>query len=266
VKYDTAWLLHNKILRAMADREEAYLLRGKIQIDDSYLGGELPGGSAGRGSEYKIPIVAAISLNESGHPIHARMTAVSGFSSEAIADWAKHHLASGSQVLSDGLACFRSVTTAGCSHEAIVTGGKHPSELPHFRWINTLLGNLKNSFNGTFHAFNFDKYARHYLGGYCFRFDRRFSMVAMTERTHRECGLLLHALHRTESQGCGGLWVIKICIIHLVNRLSVDGHLLASFPARIIACLYICSQQRRVLTQASIIVLIYALACFLLIN
>jgi hypothetical protein len=29
VKYDTAWLLHNKILRAMTDREEAYLLRGK---------------------------------------------------------------------------------------------------------------------------------------------------------------------------------------------------------------------------------------------
>jgi len=76
VKYDTAWLLHNKILRAMADREEAYLLRGKIQIDDSYLGGELPGGKAGRGSQNKIPIVAAVSLNEAGHPIHARITAV----------------------------------------------------------------------------------------------------------------------------------------------------------------------------------------------
>jgi len=38
VKYDTAWLRHNKILRAMADREEAYLLRGKIQINDTYLG------------------------------------------------------------------------------------------------------------------------------------------------------------------------------------------------------------------------------------
>ena len=48
----------------MADREEAYLLRGKVQIDDSYLGGELPGGKAGRGSENKIPIVAAVSLNE----------------------------------------------------------------------------------------------------------------------------------------------------------------------------------------------------------
>ena len=39
VNDDTAWLLHNKILRAMTEREEAYLLRGKIQIDDSYLGG-----------------------------------------------------------------------------------------------------------------------------------------------------------------------------------------------------------------------------------
>jgi hypothetical protein len=47
---------------------------------------------------------------------------------------------------------------------------------------NTLLGNLKTSFSGTFHAFNFDKYARRYLGGYCFRFNRRFSMSGMTER------------------------------------------------------------------------------------
>ena len=27
-----------------------------------------------------------------------------------------------------------------------------------------------------------DKYARRYLGGFCFRFNRRFSMIAMTER------------------------------------------------------------------------------------
>jgi len=182
VKYDTAWLQHNKILRAMSEREDAYVLRGKIQMDDAYLGGERPGGKAGRGSENKIPIVAAVSLSEAGHPIYAKITPVAGFSSEAVGAWAREHLAPGSQVLSDGLACFRSVTTAGCSHEAIVTGEKHPKDLPQFRWINTLLGNLKTSLSGTFHAFNFDKYARHYHGGYCFRFNRRFSMAAMTER------------------------------------------------------------------------------------
>jgi transposase-like protein len=182
VKYDTAWLLHNKILRAMSEREEDYVLRGKIQMDDAYLGGECPGGKAGRGSENKISIVAAISLNEAGHPIHAKITPVACFSSEAIGAWASRNLAPGSAVLSDGLACFRAVTTANCHHKAVVTGGKHPNDLPQFRWINTLLGNLKTSLSGTFHAFDFDKYARRYLGGFCFRFNRRFSMATMTER------------------------------------------------------------------------------------
>ncbi|QPN67559.1 IS1595 family transposase [Synechococcus sp. CBW1006] len=182
VNYDTAWLLHNKILRAMSEREEEYLLRGKIQIDDAYLGGERTGGKVGRGSENKIPIVAAVSLNESGHPIHAKIAPVNSFSSEAIANWSLNNLTPGSDVLSDGLACFRAVTTANCHHKANVTTGKHPSDLPQFRWINTLLGNLKTSFNGTFHAFNFDKYAKRYLGGFCFRFNRRFAMAEMTER------------------------------------------------------------------------------------
>jgi transposase-like protein len=182
VNYDTAWLLHNKILKAMSDRDDAYVLRGKIQMDDAYLGGERPGGKAGRGSENKIPIIAAISLNESGHPIHAKITPVIGFSSEAVGSWAMAHLDPDCAVLTDGLACFRSVITAGCSHEAVVTGGKHPNDLPQFRCVNTLLGNLKTSLSGTFHAFNFDKYAKRYLGGYCFRFNRRFSLPAMTER------------------------------------------------------------------------------------
>jgi hypothetical protein len=156
VNYDTAWLLHNKILRAMTEREEAYLLRGKIQMDDAYLGGERTGGKVGRGSENKIPIVAAISLNEAGHPIHARITAVSGFCSEAISDWAKRHLAPGSQVLSDGLGCFRAVTTANCYHKDVVTCGKHPNDLPQFRWINTLPSILRSTPGATWAATAFD--------------------------------------------------------------------------------------------------------------
>lgn len=76
---------------------------------------------------------------------------------------------------SDGLACLRTVSTEDFIQEDIVTGGKDPNDLPQFRWINTLLGNLKTSLHGTFHAFNFDKYARRYLVGCCFRFNRRVS-------------------------------------------------------------------------------------------
>ena len=43
-------------------------------------------------------------------------------------------------VLPDRLACFRAVTTTIGDHMADVTGGKHPYDLPQFRWINTLVG------------------------------------------------------------------------------------------------------------------------------
>jgi hypothetical protein len=99
--------------------------------------------------------------------------AVNGFSSEAIGVWAREQLPPGSH-MPCGLDFFRAVTTAGCIHEAIVIGGKPPSVLLQFRSINTLLGKLKTSFKGTFHAFNFDKYSRCYLGGYSFRFKGRF--------------------------------------------------------------------------------------------
>ncbi len=105
-----------------------------------------------------------------------------GFSSDAVGAWARGSLVPDSAVLSDCLACFRSVTTAGCSHQAIVTSGRHPNDLPQFRWINSLLGNLKATLSGCFHAFKGEKNARLYLSGYCFRFNRGFSLAAMTER------------------------------------------------------------------------------------
>ena len=42
VSYPTAWLLHQKINRAMAGQEAAYLLDSTVQLDDAYLGGNVP--------------------------------------------------------------------------------------------------------------------------------------------------------------------------------------------------------------------------------
>ena len=76
VKYETACLLYNKILRAMADREEDYLFQRNLNMDDVYLGGEYPSGRVGWGSDNKIPLDVASSLNEAGHPIYTRITPV----------------------------------------------------------------------------------------------------------------------------------------------------------------------------------------------
>ena len=44
VSYPTAWLLLQKINRAMADREAAHLLDGAVQLDDAHTDGEHSGG------------------------------------------------------------------------------------------------------------------------------------------------------------------------------------------------------------------------------
>ena len=73
-------------------------------------------------SEKKILIVSAVSLNEAVHPVYFRISDLSGFSSGTIAGWSNHYLALGSLVLTDGLACFRAMSTACSHHKAFVTG------------------------------------------------------------------------------------------------------------------------------------------------
>lgn len=182
VSYPTAWLIHHKLMQAMAEREARYVLEGPVQVDDAYLGGERSGGTAGRGSENKVPFVAAVSLNEHGRPLRAKLTAVPSFSLKAIAQWAKTSLAPGSTVFSDGLACFAGVTEAGCVHQRTVVAGRKPKDLPEFQWINTMLGNLKTSLSGSYHAFDFRKYAPRYLAAFAYRFNRRFDLGTLNER------------------------------------------------------------------------------------
>lgn len=182
VSYPTAWLIHHKLMQAMAAREARYVLDGQVQVDDAYLGGERSGGKVGRGSENKVPFVAAVSLSDDGHPLRTKLTPVTGFTLQSIAQWAKNQLASGSTVLSDGLACFSAVTEAGCTHQPTVVAGRKPKDMPEFQWINTVLGNLKTSLTGSYHAFDFQKYAARYLAAFAYRFNRRFDLKALHSR------------------------------------------------------------------------------------
>jgi transposase-like protein len=182
VSYPTAWLMHHKLMQAMVEREAGYVLCGTVQVDDAYLGGELNGGTAGRGSENKVPFIGAVSLDEEGHPLRAKFTQLPGFTRKALADWASANLSPTSTVVSDGLACFAGVTDAGCAHQPTVVGSRKPKDLPMFHWVNTVLGNLKTSLSGAYHSFGFSKYAERYLGAIAYRFNRRFDLHALPNR------------------------------------------------------------------------------------
>jgi transposase-like protein len=182
VGYNTAWRLKHKLLQVMKERDDSQPLMGLIQLDDAYWGGERRGGKRGRGAPGKTPFVAAVQTDDEGHPIALRCSKVKGFSKEEIAQWAQRHLHAASVVVSDGLGCFGGVEDAGCRHQIIVTGGGPASvKLEAFTWVNTMIGNVKNSIHGSYHAIS-EKHLPRYLAEFCYRFNRRFKLEDMIPR------------------------------------------------------------------------------------
>jgi hypothetical protein len=109
VSYPKAWLINHRLMQVMADREDRYVLAGKVQLDDACLCGERTGDKVGRGSENKVPFVASVSLRGEWSvartfDAHCRIREGGRFG------MGKKHIAPGSAVSSDGLACFGAVT------------------------------------------------------------------------------------------------------------------------------------------------------------
>jgi len=200
VSYNTAWSIKHKLMQVMKERDDRKPLSGIIQLDDVYWGGEHHGGKRGRGSPNKTPFVVAVSTNSQGHPIAMNMNVVTGFRTSEIVRWGQRHLAPDSHVVSDGLACFSAVEQAQCKHSPIVTGGGSECVvLESFTWVNTMIGNVKKSMNGAYHAIN-PKHLPRYLAEFCYRFNRRYNLEDMLPRfcyiaAARNLSLLVRPYH-----------------------------------------------------------------------
>jgi len=183
LSYPAAWRMKHKLMPVMYERETTTRLSGRVEVDDAYLGGENPGGKAGRGSENKVPFIAAVQTNNQNNPVYVVFAKVKGFTHAEIKTWATRSLVPSTTVVSDGLWCFQAVTQAGCIQQREVVGkGRKSTDMGCFSWVNTILGNLKNAINGTYHAFDFEKYAHRYLGEYQYRFNHRFDLAALLPR------------------------------------------------------------------------------------
>jgi len=184
VSYPTAWLIKHKLMEVMWLREDSRQLSGRVEMDDAYLGGERSGGKVGRGSENKVPFIAAVQTTEDGQPVLACF-APSPFTKEAVAAFAAKSLVRPLIVVTDGLGCFIATKEFGVHDRVVTGGGKASVKLPQFKAVNTVLSNLKTAISGTYHAIKFDKYAHRYLAEVQYRFNRRFDLRAILPRLVR---------------------------------------------------------------------------------
>jgi len=180
ISANAALRLKHKLQQAMKNSDESAPLSGLIvQLDDAYCGGKKHDGRRGRGASGKTLFLAAISTNLKGHPIAMRLNRVKDFTVKEVTRWSRKHLAPHCIVVSDALNCFSGVDAAGIAHESFMASGDSVEDARRvFKWVNTMIGNVKNDLRGTYHAVS-RKHLPRYLAEFCYRFNRRFHLEFM---------------------------------------------------------------------------------------
>ncbi|NQZ60404.1 MAG: IS1595 family transposase [Lentisphaeraceae bacterium] len=154
VNIKTAQLLKHKLMQTLTEIEENRVLTGRVECDDAYLGGILKGRGRGRGSENKVPFVAAVQTDKSHHPHFAVLTPLKALTRVEIKYWSQKHLTAQTCALSDSLDCFKGIDGV-CQHKVYNIKKEGLALIKsEFKWVNTLLFNVKTAFSGALHAWS----------------------------------------------------------------------------------------------------------------
>ena len=171
-KYETAWTMLHKLRRTMV-RPGRDLLTGRIEVDESYVGGEEKGLPGRLNLKKALVVVAA---QEDGPGIgRIRMRQVIDASAESLMPFLRDSVQPGSVVHTDGWLGYLPVERNGYQHEVTFLKGKKktPSELmPRVHRVFSL---LKRWLLGTHQGAVSQKHLDYYLDEFTFRFNRRRS-------------------------------------------------------------------------------------------
>ena len=183
-RYETAWSMLQKLRAAMVNPDRSKLT-GRVEVDESYIGGPKEG-KRGRGAGGKNLVVGAVEVREWTSPKTGKVSAYAGrirfrridnAIQPVLVDFALDTIEGGTKVVTDGSEAYRILTQFGYSHEVESTacGMEQDAVLRHY---HRAVANLKTWIKGTFHGRIEGKHLQGYLNEFAFRFNRRHNLFA----------------------------------------------------------------------------------------
>ena len=168
--YQTAWAMLHKLRRAMV-RPGRDRLAGRIEVDETYWGGEEEG-AVGRLTEDKALLVVA--AQEDGKGIgRIRMRHVPDVTKATLHGFIAQSIEPGSIVVTDGLSAYGGLK--GYRHEPIVISGSGQTASELLPRVHRVVSLLKRWLLGTHHGAIGQEHLNDYLDEFTFRFNRRRS-------------------------------------------------------------------------------------------
>ena len=181
--YQTAWAWLHKLRRAMV-RPGRDLLSGRVEVDESYVGGEEEG-VHGRETETKAIVVIAVEVHSPKGFGRVRLRQVPDVSGPSLIGFIRDVVAPGATVITDGWQGYHGLSKHGYIHERrVLSANPEPAHvvLPGPHRVASL---LKRWLLGIHQGAVRQRQLDYYLDEYAFRFNRR---------TSKSRGLLFHRL------------------------------------------------------------------------
>jgi transposase-like protein len=170
--YRTAWLMLQKLRQAMVriGREK---LRGSLEVDETYIGGEEKG-VPGRKLVGKALVAVAVELD--GRKVgRVRLRHVPDGSGKSLVGFVRDCAEKGASVHTDGWSGYNGLWKAGFRHRATHTAGDDELAVEVFPHVHLAASLLKRWLGATHQGRVSHKHLQGYLDEFTFRFNRRTS-------------------------------------------------------------------------------------------
>ena len=173
-RYETAWLILQKLRRAMIAPERTLLTR-EVEIDEFYLGGHEEGLKGGRHPGKKALCGVAVEVRGQGSG-RLRLAVLADATAPSLLAFTQATTAAGAIVHTDGLHSYKRLAKHGYEHRPRAQSDALTGEQLLVR-AHRAISNLKAWMDGTHRGVS-DQHLPVYLDEYVFRHNRRVTPMA----------------------------------------------------------------------------------------
>lgn len=169
--YQTAWAMLHRYRTAMV-RPHREVLTGRVEVDETFIGGERPG-PRGRGAQGKTLVVVAVELVEPQGYGRARMSVIPNANAKTLRAFLVNTVEPGATMVTDGWSAYPQACQDWFIHEPhpVAPSGQDAHEL--LPAVHRVMSLCKRWLLGTHQGGVQPEHLQAYLDEFCFRFNRR---------------------------------------------------------------------------------------------
>jgi len=167
VTYKTAWRMFGQVRKLMA--EDIDILRGQIEVDETYIGGKRHG-KRGRGAAGKTIVMGMVERDGK-----AIAQVVSDVKSRTLIPMIEQSIAKQSKtiIFTDELPSYKQIERLGYAHKIVQHAAKqYVSGIAHVNTCESLWSTIKRGIDGVNHSVS-PLYLQSYLDSYVYRYNHR---------------------------------------------------------------------------------------------